>query len=187
MTLIDAAPHPFDALMGPGLGARLRELHERAGVRLALGRRLVAAVAGRLELDDGTRVPYDHVLVAVGVRPDTAWTGLSAPVPGVCFAGDASGSAHWEAAARQGAAAARSMLGLPLRPEAPPLVWSDQHGVRIQRLGDPRGARLEAATDDAVFTYVRAGRPAAVVLIDRPGAVGAARRLLANVPDQEAA
>ena len=46
------------------------------------------------------------------------------------------GSAHWEAAARQGAAAARAMLGLPKRQEQPPVVWTDQYGVRIQRVGD---------------------------------------------------
>ena len=84
------------------------------------------------------------------MRPATEWTpwpkGIPVdaegrtPIANVFAAGDATGVAHWEAASRQGTAAARAMLGLPPRAEQPPLVWSDQHGVRIQRIGDPRGA-----------------------------------------------
>jgi NADPH-dependent 2,4-dienoyl-CoA reductase/sulfur reductase-like enzyme len=185
-TLIDAVPTPFDALMGPGGGHHLQELHERAGVELRLGRRLVAVrwTPGRvaaLQLDDGTTVEPDLVLVAVGVRPATAWTPWPAGIPtdaagkapqaDVYAAGDATGSAHWEAAVHQGRNAAFAMLGLAHKPEQPPLVWSDQHGVRIQRVGDPRGAQR---THD--LTYARDGRLAAVVLMNRPGEVARARR-----------
>jgi NADPH-dependent 2,4-dienoyl-CoA reductase/sulfur reductase-like enzyme len=210
-TLIDAAPAPFDALMGSGAGHHLHALHANAGVDLRLGRRLLAVhgqtMIEALDLDDGTRIRADQVLMAVGVRPDTQWTpwpsGIPvdpagrAPARHVYAAGDAAApydpiarrplpSAHWEAAARQGAAAARAMLGLPERAEAPPLVWSDQHGVRIQRVGDTRHAELHDNDEDAVFTYTRAGRPAAVVLMNRPGALAAARRRL-RTPIKEAA
>jgi 3-phenylpropionate/trans-cinnamate dioxygenase ferredoxin reductase subunit len=180
-TLIDAAPNPFDALMGPGGGHHLRRLHEDAGVTLRLGRRLIATHGEQaLELDDGSIVEADLFLVAVGVRPETAWAnGYSGP--NVHAAGDATGQAHWEAAARQGAAAARAMLGLPARPEAPPVVWSDQHGVRIQRVGDPRDA--EPVGD---LTYARDGRIAAVVLMNHPGALREARRSI-DTPLREAA
>ncbi len=60
--------------------------------------------------------------------------------PNVFHAGDVTGSAHWEAAVTSGQNAARRMLGLEPKPEQPPLVWSDQYGVRIQRVGDPAGA-----------------------------------------------
>jgi NADPH-dependent 2,4-dienoyl-CoA reductase/sulfur reductase-like enzyme len=198
-TLIDAARAPFDALMGPGGGHHLQALHERAGVELRLGRRLVAVrrTPGRvaaLQLDDGTTVEPHLVLIAVGVRPATEWTPWPAGVPvddtgraptsNVFAAGDAAApydpftrrntpSAHWEAAARQGQNAARAMLGLaPARPQ-PPLVWSDQHGVRIQRVGDPRGA-----TRAHDLTYVRDGRIAAVVAIDDARAIREARRTI---------
>ena len=132
-TLIDAAPRPFDTLMGPGGGDHLQRLHEDAGVTLRLGRRLIATHGDdAVELDDGTIVEADVFLVAVGVRP-AKWPSR----PNVYAAGDVTGSAHWEAAALQGAAAARSMLGLPQRATAPSLVWSDQHGVRIQRRRRP--------------------------------------------------
>ena len=95
---------------------------------------------------------------------------------------------HWEAAARQGAAAARAMLDLPMRPAAPAVVWSDQYGVRLQRIGDPRGAdRVTVDGDlrrrDFVLTYHRAGRPVAAALAGRPQALpGVRRRLLARAP-----
>ena len=54
------------------------------------------------------------------------------------------------------AAAARAMLGLPQRQEQPPVVWTDQYGVRIQRVGETRGA-----TPAGDLTYHRDGRLAA--------------------------
>ena len=186
-TLIDAVRNPFDALMGPGGGHQLEALHQRAGVELQLGRRLIGVRDdGTLHLDDDTLIRADHILVAVGVRPATDWTpwprGIlvdaegRTPIPNVFAAGDATGVAHWEAASRQGTAAARAMLGLPPRAEQPPLVWSDQHGVRIQRVGDPRGATKMKGPGP--FRYERDGRLAAVVLIDQPEAVRQARREL---------
>jgi NADPH-dependent 2,4-dienoyl-CoA reductase/sulfur reductase-like enzyme len=188
-TLIDVATRPFDALMGPGQGDWLRTRHEQAGVTLRLGRRLTAAGDDALILDDGTRVTADHVVVAVGVRPALAWTGLTALPDGVHAAGDCTGSAHWEAAARDGAAVARTILGLAPRPEAPPLVWSDQHGARIQRLGDPAAAdrvQRDGTDDEFTLTFTRAGRPVAATLVNRPGAVAHARRRLHD-PAKEAA
>jgi NADPH-dependent 2,4-dienoyl-CoA reductase/sulfur reductase-like enzyme len=200
-TLVDGSRAPFDALLGPGAGALLARVHERAGVDLRLGRRLAAVrrageTVAALVLDDDAVVECDHVVVAVGVRPETSWTGRApgaALPPGILRAGDAAGGGHWEAAARQGAATARAMLGLPARGEPAPLVWSDQHGLRLQRLGDPRGAdnrTVDGDPDagDLAVTFHRAGRPVAITLVGRPGALPAARRRLRDAfPDQEAA
>lgn len=194
-TLIDALPNPFDALMGPGGGHHLRALHEQAGVDLKLGRRLIGVRDdGTLHLDDDTLVRADCILVAVGVRPATEWTpwpkGIPVdaegrtPIPNVYAAGDATGVAHWEAASRQGTAAACAMLGLPRRAEQPPLVWSDQHGVRIQRIGDPRGARN--LKGPGPFMYERDGRIVAVVLMNDQGGLREARRLI-DTPIRKAA
>ncbi len=197
-TVIDAVPNPFDALMGPGGGHHLRALHEQAGVELKLGRRLIGVRDdGTLHLDDDTLIRADQILVAVGVRPATDWTpwpkGIPVDaegrteIPNVFAAGDATGVAHWEAASRQGTAAARAMLGLPPRAEQPPLVWSDQHGVRIQVIGNPRGARnLPGPGGRANFLYERDGRIVAVVLMNDPGGLREARRLI-DTPIREAA
>jgi 3-phenylpropionate/trans-cinnamate dioxygenase ferredoxin reductase subunit len=196
-TLIDAVANPFDALMGPGSGHHLRTLHEQAGVELKLGRRLIGVRDdGTLHLDDDSLVRADHILVAVGVRPATEWTpwpkGIPVdaegrtPIPNVFAAGDATGVAHWEAASRQGTAAARAMLGLAPRPEQPPLVWSDQHGVRIQVIGNPRGATNLKGPGGRANIYERDGRIVAVVLMNDPGGLREARRLI-DTPIREAA
>jgi 3-phenylpropionate/trans-cinnamate dioxygenase ferredoxin reductase subunit len=194
VTLIDAAAAPFDALVGPALGGWLAGLHRAAGVDVRLGVS-VTGVVGRgrveaVELADGDRVACDHVVVGVGVRPATRWAVRDRLIaaadgrtvlPGVFAAGDAAGGAHWAIAARQGAGAARAMLGLAPRPEPPSVLWSDQHGVRLQRLGDPRGAEPAAFDGDPAqrsftLTYERAGRPVAAVLVGRPNALATLRR-----------
>jgi hypothetical protein len=76
------------------------------------------------------------------------------------------------------------MLGLPIKDDVPPFVWSDQHGVRIQRVGDPRGATN--LKGPGPFIYERDGRIAAVVLLNEPGALRDARRLI-DTPIREAA
>ena len=86
-------------------------------------------------------------------------------------------------------AVARTILGLPPKPEAPPLVWSDQHGARIQRLGDPATAdHVHRDGTDAEFTltFTRRGRPVATTLVNRPHDVAKARRAL-QMPRKEAA
>jgi NADPH-dependent 2,4-dienoyl-CoA reductase/sulfur reductase-like enzyme len=170
-----------------------------------------------LTLQDGRTVEADLVLVAVGAAPDTGWlAGAGVPadgvpvqrggataLPGVFAAGDCacpldsvSGRRirreHWESAARSGAAAARAMLGRPLRPEPPAGFWSDQHGVRIQLVGDPAGAErttLDRGKHDADFTltYWRGADLAAILLVGRPEELPRARRLVAAGVDLEEA
>ena len=108
-------------------------------------------------------------------------------IPGIFAAGDASAhfeprrdayvrTEHWEAAARQGASAARAMLGLQTPAAPPPSFWSDQHGVRIQFVGDTHGAgRLEIdgqpAARDFTALFTHNDRPVAALLVGRPRAL----------------
>ena len=50
------------------LSLRPPDYAERMGARLLLGRRAVGIVADALELDDGTRLPFDRLLVATGSK-----------------------------------------------------------------------------------------------------------------------
>ena len=103
--------------------------------------------------------------------------------PDVFVAGDATGSQHWEAAARQGADAARAMLGLPPLPPAIDSVWSDQHGIRIHVLGRPAGdPHVEEATADRLVAWFADGAvlagaadllPAARARLRRPEEIAA--------------
>ena len=90
---------------------------------------------------------------------------------------------HWEAAGRQGARAARTMLGLAPGPAPLTSFWSDQYGIRIQYLGRARAADAvtidgEPAARNFTATFVRAGRPVAALLVDRARSLPAFRALI---------
>ena len=143
-------------------------------------------------------VATDHVVVAVGVRPATAWlegSGLRSAdirtaLPHVYAAGDVTGGGHWEAAARQGAAVARALLGLAPAPPAPPRSGATSSACACSASATPAGARATIAADpegrgfEAV--YRREGRISAVLLAGRSAAdLRAARRLLTPEPQLE--
>ena len=210
VTIVEALDAPLAAILGSGLGRWFADMHRAEGVDVLLSAR-VERVRGRrrvqaLELADGTAVACDHVLVGVGVEPDTRWldgSGLDAggvrvdaqgrtPAPGVYAAGDAARpydealarhvrTEHWEAAARQGAAAARAMLGQEPARTPLPSFWSDQYGTRVQYVGRAEEADRIAVDGDldgrdfeAVFT--KGGATVAVLLAGRPRALADARR-----------
>jgi 3-phenylpropionate/trans-cinnamate dioxygenase ferredoxin reductase subunit len=214
VTLIEAAPTPLGRALPPVLGRWLAALHTRAGVEVLLERCVesVREKAGRteLELSDGQRIAADLVLVAAGSTPATEWladtalgrasaidvdAGGRTPVPHVYAAGDAAcfpdpstgchvPTPHWEAAAQQGAAVARAIVGTPSEAAPPPMFWSDQHGVRIQFVGHAERADridVDGALDATDFTawLMRGEAPVAALLAGRAGALPAARRQIA--------
>ena len=92
-------------------------------------------------------------------------------------------ASHWEAAGRQGARAARAMLGLAPEPSALTSFWTDQYGIRIQYLGRARPSDAvtidgEPAARSFTATFIRAGRPVAALLVDRPRSLPAFRALI---------
>ena len=124
-----------------------------------------------------------------GIRTDTCGR---TSVEDVFAAGDASipfdprfgvhaRTEHWDAAAWQGAAAARAMLGE--YPGTPPLpsFWSDQYGVRIQYVGHAHHADaivIDGDPDQRDFEalFTRSGVPVAGLTAGRPRAIPALRR-----------
>jgi 3-phenylpropionate/trans-cinnamate dioxygenase ferredoxin reductase component len=77
--VVDAAEEPLQAHLGPLLGAELRRRHEDRGVVFRLGRTVDSSEPGLAVLDDGSVVPADVVVEAVGAAPDLGWlagTGL---------------------------------------------------------------------------------------------------------------
>ncbi len=76
VTVVDIAPQPMLPL-GPELGARCARLHEQHGVALRCGVGIEAilgdgAVRG-VALDDGSELPADVVLLALGAQPNVEW------------------------------------------------------------------------------------------------------------------
>lgn len=213
VTLVEAASSPLLGVLGEELGAWFQRLHESEGVHVRTSVRVDRVDSNgsvrALRLSDGSVVDADHVVVGTGIDPDVGWLsgsgldvsrGVPVDIHGrteiqhVFAAGDAAATfdegcgchvpgSHWEAAGRQGARAARAMLGLD--PGAAPLTsfWTDQYGLRIQYVGQGRLADSIEIDGDLVarnFTAVfsRAGRGVAALLVNRPGSLPAARKLI---------
>jgi NADPH-dependent 2,4-dienoyl-CoA reductase/sulfur reductase-like enzyme len=227
VTVVEALPLPLEPILGPRLGRWFAELHQEEGVRVIAGAALESARGGgdrveELVLADGRRVPCDVVLVGIGTVPATGWlrgSGLESggvpvdvagrtAVPGVFAAGDAClafeprrrahlRSEHWDAAAWQGAAVAKAILGE--EPGRPPLpsFWSDQYGVRVQCVGHPQLADDVAVEGDPAARDFEAlfscgGIPVAGLTVGRPRSIPALRKQiegagLALQPEKEAA
>lgn len=70
--LVDPAPWPLGRLLPEALGHQLAASLEGLGIRLHLGRSVIRLAPGQAVLDDGTVVPFDCALSAIGLVPRTA-------------------------------------------------------------------------------------------------------------------
>jgi 3-phenylpropionate/trans-cinnamate dioxygenase ferredoxin reductase component len=209
VTLIEALPTPLAPILGERIGGWFADLHREEGVVVRLGAALADVrgeeVVEELILADGERIGCDLVLVGIGTVPATGWLAEhgfadGVPVdaagrtrlPDVFAAGDAvlspdpaTGShrrtEHWEAAAWQGAAVAKAMLGEEPGPPPPATFWSDQFGLRVQCIGNPAVAdeahvEGDPAERDFEVLFTRAGCPVAGLAVDRPAAIRGFRK-----------
>jgi NADPH-dependent 2,4-dienoyl-CoA reductase/sulfur reductase-like enzyme len=210
VTMIEALDVPLAPILGKEVGAWFAELHREEGVRVLTGAMLEGADGSpfveELVLADGSRLACDAVLVGVGTVPATGWlagSGLETDgvradasgrtkLPNVFAAGDASvpfdprfgvhaRTEHWDAAAWQGAAAAKAMLGE--YPGTPPLpsFWSDQYGLRIQYVGHARRADAvlldgDPAERDFEAVFTQSGVPVAGLTVGRPRSIPVLRK-----------
>ncbi len=223
VTIVEALATPLAPILGEQLGGWFADLHREEGVTVLTGAMLESGRGEErveeLTLADGRILECDLVLVGVGTAPATAWlegSGLDprrvhvdtcgrTPLPDVFAAGDAcipfdprfgvhSRTEHWDAAAWQGAAVARTILGE--YPGTPPLpsFWSDQYGLRIQSVGHPHHGDQIAIDGnpgdrdfEALFTC--AGVPVAGLAVGRPRSIPAFRKQIEGsdrfAPEQE--
>ncbi len=167
VTIVEIFEVPLQRALGAEVGAVFTGLHRDNGVKMRLGAE-VAAIHGdtavrAVELQDGTRLDADLVIVGVGVEPNVelaAEAGITCDngivvdelchtsAPGVYAAGDVANHPnpilgyrvrveHWQNAQNQGAHAAKTMLGSPEPFSEVPWFWSDQYDLNLQMAGHP--------------------------------------------------
>jgi NAD(P)H-nitrite reductase large subunit len=132
ITVIEMAPSALAINLDSHAAEAYQRLFEKKGVKFYLARKVVNTKSSgenivSLELDDGAVIPCDMVIMAVGVRPATAFAAeamlterkamkvddyLAVGLPGIYAAGDAAGlSGIWPNAQKQGEMAAYNMTG----------------------------------------------------------------------------
>lgn len=165
VVLVGADDTPMIKQVGPMVAEALAELHESNGVRLRM-RHTSEAVLGAqgrvrgVRLSDGTEIPADLVVAAIGCDPTVDWLSSSGldlsdgitcdaycrVTDSVYAAGDVANwfnqrfgrrmrIEHRLNATEQGAAAARNLVRGPTAFTPVPYFWSDQFGRRFQVYG----------------------------------------------------
>jgi apoptosis-inducing factor 3 len=159
---------PLEKVLGSELGKLIREIHEEHGVKFYLGRSPAVIQDRHVQLDDGTILDCDLVVVGIGVRPNTSLAEtagiatdngvlvnefLETNVSGIFAAGDIARwpdpragrirVEHWVVAERQGQTAARNILGASEPFITPPFFWSNHFDVAIRYVG--HGSRDDRA------------------------------------------
>jgi NADPH-dependent 2,4-dienoyl-CoA reductase/sulfur reductase-like enzyme/nitrite reductase/ring-hydroxylating ferredoxin subunit len=188
---------PLEKVLGPDMGNLVRQTHEAHGVKFHLGRTPSNIGDRYVQLDDGTKLDCDLVVVGIGVRPNTTLAEqagiatengvlvnefLETDVPDIFAAGDIAcwpdpragriRVEHWVVAQRQGQTAARNILGAREPFAVPPFFWSNHFDLHIHYVGHGSGGdRLSVSGDlkakDASVIFRSDGKLTAVASIGR--------------------
>ncbi len=164
VTVVESAPLPLGAVLGPELAPVFAELHRSHGVDLRVGAALesLSHEAGRTtaRLRDGDAIHPDLVLVGIGAEADDSLAaeaglavdhgvlvdaGLRSSDPRVFAAGDVANHdhpvhgririEHWDSAIHQGRHAARGMLGSVEPYTREPYFFTDQYDLGMEYVG----------------------------------------------------
>jgi apoptosis-inducing factor 3 len=164
---------PLGKVLGTEMGNLVRETHEAHGVKFHLGRTPAAIHDGYVQLDDGTKLDCDLVVIGIGVRPNTRLAEqagiatdngvlvnefLETNIPGIFAAGDIARwpdpragrirVEHWVVAQRQGQTAARNILGATKPFTSLPFFWSNHFDLHIHYVGHGSGGDDPSVSGD---------------------------------------
>ncbi|MGW5052170.1 NAD(P)/FAD-dependent oxidoreductase [Actinokineospora sp. NPDC004072] len=161
VTVVEPAPTPLHAVLGPEIGGFFADLHRGHGVEFRFGAQLAGAGDGMATTSDGEEIPADTVVVGIGARPNTELaekaglgvdngvlvdTALRTDDPDIHAAGDIASVPnavygkrlrveHWGNALAGGQAAAKAMLGQDVVYDELPYFFSDQYDVGMEFAG----------------------------------------------------
>ena len=202
VVVIDPSKTPLFRVLGEDVGQTIAELHRDHGVRMIFedtvaafeGTRRVGCVVTKA----GLRVECDFAVVGIGIEPAVealADSGIHVDngvvvdeycqtnVSGIYAAGDVANHyhpvfdrrirvEHWQNAIKQGAAAARNMLGRRIAYDEIHWFWSDQYDANLQYAGfhtqwQQLVVRGRLDSGSYLACYVNAGRIDAAVGLNR--------------------
>ncbi|CAN5209089.1 hypothetical protein BH20ACT24_BH20ACT24_03120 [soil metagenome] len=202
VSVVDGGSVPLERVLGPDVGRAIEAMHRDQGVRMTFGDRLAAFEGeGRVErvvTANGLRLECDFAVVGLGVEPVVdlvAGSGIDVDngilvdeysrtnVDGIYAAGDVANHyhpvfgrrlriEHWQNAARQGRAAALSMLGTGAPYDEIHWFWSDQYDHNLQYAGfhtewDDLVVRGSLEALNFIAFYMKGGRVQASVSLNR--------------------
>lgn len=181
VTVVEAGERALGRGVPAAVAQSLQERHCAAGVAFRFGTGIERIGEGSVWLADGSRLPADMVLAAIGVVPETRLAEqaglavdsgivvderLCSSDPDIHAAGDCarfrcqrtgetSRLESWQNARDQGGHAARAMLGAADAFDAIPWFWSDQYELGLQLAGWPsqQGQLLARRVDAGTTLY----------------------------------
>jgi NADPH-dependent 2,4-dienoyl-CoA reductase/sulfur reductase-like enzyme len=169
VTVLEPQPGALHDQVGPEVGAVFADLHRAHGVEFRFAETAVEFRPGMVITSGGAQIPADVMVVGIGAAPNDALaaqagleTGngvltdeaLRTSDPDIFAAGDVANSfhpllgrrvrvEHWANALNGGPAAARSMLGQPVRYDQVPYFYSDQYDLGMECAGLPSPGRYD--------------------------------------------
>jgi 3-phenylpropionate/trans-cinnamate dioxygenase ferredoxin reductase subunit len=199
---IDPGKAPLFRVLGEAVGRTLADLHRAHGVRTIFEDTVAGfegtGRVGAVVTARGLRLECDFAVVGIGIEPVTEWldgTGVQidngvvvneycqTSVPGIYAAGDVAKHyhpifdhhmrvEHWQNAIKQGAAAARNMLGERVMYDEIHWFWSDQYEANLQYAGfhttwDELVVRGDLSSGSYLACYLNDGRIDAAVGLNR--------------------
>jgi len=171
VTVVEYAPAPMLAAVGPDIAAVMTRWYADAGVDLRLATGVSSVEDGGLALAGGSWLAADEVVTAIGARPRLDWLDgsgvhtetcvltterLETSAPGVFAVGDCAAYLsgrygrrlrfeHWDIALHAPEVAAANVLGGSEVFDPVPYFWTEQFGRMVQYAG------LHAPSDRLVW------------------------------------
>ena len=223
VTWVEADYHCLTRALYSPLNELMMSIHRERGVEIETSATVTKVIgkdrAKGIELADGRQLYCDLLVVGIGIEPvvdlakdagATVGNGVlvnqycETTISNIYAAGDVAlhktshmaqvgRLEHWHNAQKQGAAAAKSMLGQQEAYDDLPWFWTDQYehhieGCGISRPTDLAVVRTDGTNKSVTVFYLRSGVLAAATTLNRPNDVRAAMRFIAKglTPDVHA-